>query len=172
MQRMNGLVLCLMVLFLTGCDQESNAAKEEPVSMTPSGGDDRPPLMGEVVINVMDVATDQWGSDAYEIEKDANAPFIEDDTLTLTVSYSGGCASHDFTLVADDGFQEEADSVQLKVSVAHNANGDNCEAYLTEAYDFNLAPIKMLYQKTYGEDAGAIVLVLETDLDLVYKFES
>ncbi len=142
--------------------------KGEPDSMTPSGADDRPPLAGGVVINFMDVALDQWGSDEYEIETGADAPAIEDDRLTLTVSYSGGCASHDFTLVADDEFREEPDSVYLEVFVAHNANGDSCEAYLTEAYDFYLEPIKVLYQKTYGEDTGTVVL--ETDLDLVYQF--
>ncbi len=167
---MSGLVLCLMVLFLIGCDQGSNSAKEEPDSVTPSDMDDRPQLMGEVVINDMNVALDHWGSDTYKIETGADAPVIEDDMLTLTVSYSGGCASHDFTLVADDEFREELDSVYLEVSVAHNANGDSCEAYLTEAYDFDLEPIKMLYQETYEEDTGIIVLVLETDL--VYEFES
>ena len=174
LRRTGGFVLCLMVLFAIGCGQGSDTATEDTVAATPDDVVDPPPYTGEVVINDMGMAVDQWGSDDYEIETgDGQVPVIADDTLTLTVSYGGGCETHDFTLVASDVFMESY-PVQLGVTLAHDANGDTCEAYLTEAYEFDLTPIKTLYQEGYREDAGTIVLRLrdvpEDAPDLIYTF--
>ena len=105
----------------------------------------------------------------YELD----AATIINDRLTITASYRGGCETHQFTLVASAGFLESY-PVQLSVSIAHNANGDLCEGWVTEEYDFDLTPIKMMYQEAYGEDAGTMILRLENapDLDLVYTFAS
>ena len=129
-----------------------------------------PPMKGHVVINDDGTDTaDRWGTDAYELD----AATIINDRLTITASYSGGCETHQFTLVASAGFLESY-PVQLSVSIAHNANGDLCEGWVTEEYDFDLTPIKMMYQDAYGEDAGTTILRLENapDLDLVYTFAS
>ena len=176
LQRISGLALCLMVLFATGCGQGSDAVTEDTVAATPDDVVEPSPFVGAVVVNDMGMAIDQWGDDDYEIATgDGDAPAIEDDTLTLTVSYGGGCEHHDFTLVTSGVFMESY-PVQLGVSLAHDANGDMCEAYLTAAYEFDLTPIKALYQDAYREDAGAIVLRLqdapETIPDLLYTFGS
>ena len=60
--------------------------------------------------------------------------------------------------------------MQLPVSIAHDANGDLCEAYLTESYVFDLGPIKTLYRETYRRESGSIVLLLE-DTEGVYEFD-
>ena len=93
------------------------------------------------------------------------------DTLTVTVSYSGGCEAHQFTLVASNVFMESY-PVQLGASLAHDANGDRCEAWLTEDWDFDLTPIKRMYQDAYRQDVGTIVLRLEhaPGPSLVYEF--
>ena len=44
----------------------------------------------------------EWGTDAYTI----NAATLQDDTLRVNVSYSGGCETHAFTLVAEQRFLE------------------------------------------------------------------
>jgi len=110
---------------------------------------------------------DTWGTDAYTI----NAATLQDDTLTLNVSYSGGCETHAFTLVAEQRFLESF-PVQLRVSLAHNANSDTCEALFTEDYQFDLTPIKEVYQKGYRMDEGTIVLRLKDapPSDLAYTF--
>ena len=54
-------------------------------------------------------------------------PVVVGDTLYVTVSYSGGCAEHTFDL----GARETESTVDLWLT--HDANGDLCEAYLTEA---------------------------------------
>ena len=78
-----------------------------------------------------------------------------DGTLSATVSFSGGCARHRFTLVANRRFTA-SDPVQIDVSLAHEANDDRCEAYLTEMYEFDLVPIEMRYRQVYGRSEGAI----------------
>lgn len=54
-------------------------------------------------------------------------PAVIGDSLYVTVSYGGGCAEHAFVL----GVREEASTVDLWLT--HDAGGDQCEAYLTEA---------------------------------------
>jgi hypothetical protein len=109
----------------------------------------------------------EWGTDEYVI----NAATLQGDTLTVNVSYSGGCETHEVTLVAEERFLESF-PVQLRVSLAHNANGDTCEAWITEDYHFDLTPIKEVYQKGYQTDTGEIVLQLKDapPSDLFYDF--
>ena len=116
---------------------------------------------------VFGATADAWGTDAYTI----NAATLQDDTLTLNVSYGGGCETHAFTLVAEERFLESF-PVQLHVSLAHNANDDACETSLTEEYHFDLTPIKEAYQKGYQTDEGTIVLRLKDapPSDLFYDF--
>lgn len=35
-------------------------------------------------------------------------------------------------------------------------NDDRCEAYLTETYEFDLAPVGMYYRQVYGHSEGVI----------------
>ncbi len=120
-----------------------------------------------VIVDAGTDATDKWGKDAFELNEAA----ITADTLAVKVSYSGGCRDHQFTLVASGAFME-SDPVQLNVALAHNANDDPCEAWITEGYLFDLAPIKALYQKAYRQDSGTIVLQLKDAPagSLVYEF--
>ena len=100
-----------------------------------------------------------------------NAATVEDGTLRVNVSYSGGCETHQFTLVAEERFMESF-PVQLRVSLAHNAKGDTCQEPLTEVYLFDLTPIKEMYQKGYQTDTGTIVLRLKgaPPSELAYEF--
>lgn len=120
-----------------------------------------------VIVDVGTDATDKWGKDVFELNEAA----ITGDKLAVKVSYSGGCRDHMFTLVASGAFME-SDPVQLDVALAHNANDDSCEAWITEGYLFDLAPIKALYQKSYRQDSGTIVLQLKDAPAgaLVYEF--
>lgn len=120
---------------------------------------------GKVVIAS---AADEWGTDAYTI----NAATVKDETLTVNVSYSGGHReTHAFTLVAEPMFMESF-PVQLRVSLAHNANGDTGTDAITEDYHFDLTSIKAVYQKGYQKDEGTIVLRLKDAPpgDLFYDF--
>ena len=170
-QRISRFILCLLLLSATACGQGPDDNPDGKISsMTPADTDDRP-LDGLVDIDDdVDTATALRESDPYELDLDIDgdhAPAIENDTLILTISYSGGCASHDFTLVTNGRFME-SDPVQLVVALTHNANDDTCEAYPTERYSFDLEPIKTRYQEAYGTDEGSITLHLR---HLLYPLE-
>ena len=78
---------------------------------------------------------------------------IEDDIVTVEFEFSGGCGSHRFTLFADEVFME-SDPVQLSYVIAHDAN-DMCEGIITLEKEFDLLPIKEIFQRTYPQSTGA-----------------
>ncbi len=123
--------------------------------------------IAKIGTTVIAATPETYGTDAYVI----NAATIETDTLRINVSYTGGCETHAFTLVAVPMFLESL-PVQLRVSLAHNANGDTCEASITEAYIFDLTPLKEVYQKGYRTDNGTIILHLRDapPSSLIYEF--
>jgi hypothetical protein len=154
-------ILCLLLLPVAACGEGPDNNPDGKISsMTPTDTDNRP-FEGLVNINPdVDTAIALRESDPYELEIDGNhKPVIENDTLTLTISYSGGCEMHDFTFVTDGSFME-SDPVQLVVALTHNDNDDTCEAYPTDRYVFDLTPIKTRYQEAYGTDEGSITLHL------------
>ncbi len=164
-----GLFVLLTLGLTIGCQQMQNQMKGDPNNTSVSVSiDDVDPTdliyTGEVFIGD---AGNRFGTDEFAL----NSATITDDMLTVSVSYSGGCEEHQFTLVASDSFLESF-PVQLHVYLAHNANGDNCEAYPTESYQFDLTPIKTMYQEGYQQEAGTIVLHLKDapDGELIYEF--
>lgn len=181
-QRISSFILCLLLLSATACGEgPDDNTNGKTSNMTPAAPDDRRPFDGLVDIDHdVDIATALRESDVYELKIDGDdAPVIENDTLTLTISYGGGCKKHYFTLVRDGSFMG-SDPVRLVVALTHDDNGDTCEAYPTGHYVFDLTPIKTLYWEDGGTDE-AITLRLwhlghpsgSVDagfLDLVYTF--
>ncbi len=63
---------------------------------------------------------------------------IVDSTLYIGVGYSGGCKSHQFELV----WPEVINAIfppDFSVILLHDANGDQCEAFLQELIEFDLS---------------------------------
>ena len=175
-RRARSLAPCIVVLIAACGAQEPDAVRDGSVAIARGNADDSTvPNRGAVIVNETDLQIDHWGKDLFELHTENNAPEISDDTLTATVSFSGGCAPHRFTLVANRLFTA-SDPVQIDVSIAHEANDDRCEAYLTETYEFDLAPIEMHYQQAYRRSEGAIRIRLlgpepsGMSTDLTYTF--
>ena len=149
----------LTLLFAIGCDRMETRI----IDKTDAAGN-----IGPVVFSS---TPDAWGTDAYTI----NTASLQGDTLTVNVSYSGGCEMHEVTLVAEERFLESS-PVQLRISLAHNANGDACDAWITEDYHFDLTPLKEVYQKAYRTETGTIALFWtdrsteEPPFDVYYEF--
>ena len=147
------IFICSLTFFITlfaiGCDRMDN---QVPIDQTDEVSEDD---TGEISATVTALNSEAWGTDEYVI----NAATIEADTLHVNVSYTGGCETHEFTLVVAPFFLESF-PVQQRMSLAHNANGDTCEAAITEDHQFDLTPIKEAYQKGYRKDQGTIVLRL------------
>ncbi len=163
-----GFALSLTILFVIGCQQVRNQVTGKPDDTSVSvSSDDVEPDTPNTGIVVLTDAVEEWGVDKYVL----NSATIIDHRLELNVSYSGGCEKHQFTLLSTGVFLESF-PVQLKVDLAHNANNDSCEAWLTDDYYFDLSVIKMLYQAAYQQEAGSIILLLEDTPNgqLVYEF--
>ena len=108
-----------------------------------------------------------WGDDPYVV----NSAALDGDRLTIEVSFAGGCRNHAFTLVISKSFRE-SDPVQLPALLAHEGNGDSCEAWLTETHVFDLSLIRTRYRQFYGPGPGRVVLHIEgvSGEHLVYEF--
>lgn len=158
-----GFVLSLLIPFAIGCQQDFN--KDVTALHSVDGvAIEEEPYIGDLIIAGAD---EKFTSDSFVL----NNAVITDDALIISVSYSGGCKDHQFTLVVSEAFLESS-PVQLSAYVAHDADGDPCEAWPTEAYYFDLAPVKTLYQNAYRQKAGTIVLRLKDapNGELIYKF--
>lgn len=109
-----------------------------------------------------------WAEDPFE----ANSAAVKGHRLTIEVSYGGGCRTHDFTLVISESFQE-SDPVQLSAMLAHDADGDPCQAWLTESLVFDLRLIRERYIQAYGPGPGTVVLNIKgvSEDSLVYEFD-
>jgi hypothetical protein len=75
---------------------------------------------------------------------------IVEDTITLTISYSGGCEKHYFSLFMSPAAFLESYPVQANLYLRHNGNSDACEAEINQTISFNLQPIAALYKSLYG----------------------
>ena len=118
--------------------------------------------------NVVLAGSGDWGNDPYM----ANRASIDGDRLTIEVSFAGGCRTHAFTLVTAASFME-SDPVQLSAVLAHDADGDPCQAWLTESHVFDLTLVRTRYQQFYGPGPGKVVLQIDgvPGEDLVYEFD-
>ena len=131
-----------------------------------SGCGESPAAPGAPESNVVIDDGRDWADDPYVL----NSAAIDGHRLIIEVSYGGGCQRHDFTLVLSTTFLE-SDPVQLPAALAHDANGDACEAWLTESLDFDLALVRTHYQQAYGP-SGRVVLQIPgvPGRSLLYEF--
>ncbi|NQV71590.1 hypothetical protein HQ496_00605 [bacterium] len=79
---------------------------------------------------------------------DLNSAQFSGDKLSLSVSYSGGCSEHSFTLYSS--------SVNIQIYppvvttwLVHDGNGDLCEAYLTETIEFDVKDLIADYSSLF-----------------------
>lgn len=170
------IVLFCFGLAACGSGEGGSKGFDEPdVYAAPDVPEPDEPVPGEVAVcglssgcDISDVSyiREVWGKDHYVL----NEVTVNGDTLALNVSYGGGCELHEFTLVISGSFVD-AEPVELRVVLAHNANNDSCEAFLTEEYTFDLDVIKTRYQDKYQQNDGTVVLLLD-DRRIHYEFDS
>ena len=158
-------VTLLVLLAPAGCGKTRTPGGPTPVSVgSPDGIAPAPSQAGRVVVAGADA---MLGDDDYVL----NSATITGDTLTVSVSYSGGCRTHVFTLVIAASFVDSS-PVRLPAVLRHDANGDTCEAFPTESYTFDLALVRARYRAVYGPGAGSVALQLNgvPEDALVYEF--
>ena len=141
------------------------ASQDDPIAVSSEDGDSEETRPWGQVVTEPDAASGLKADD-FEL----NAAALAGDTLAVTVSYGGGCEEHLFTLDASGAFLE-SDPVQLALSLAHDANNDSCERWVTQEYLFDLSPLSARYEEEYQQASGAIVLRLDAvSDDLLYEF--
>ncbi len=69
-----------------------------------------------------------------------NGVDVNGDTVEISVSYSGGCEKHDFEVIWD-GTIGMGNPPVMNLILIHHANGDVCEAWITESLFFSLAAL-------------------------------
>lgn len=86
---------------------------------------------------------------------------IDDDILTLSVAYSGGCKTHYFFAFVD-GEIMESNPPQANLYLHHFGNDDLCEAYLHQELRFDLKPLAEYFQSMYPDDRDLIIRINES----------
>ena len=154
-----------VLLTQAGCGEPRTPGGPSAVSVgRPDGSAPAPSQAGRVVVAG---AATALRDDDYVF----NRATLTGHTLTVSVSYSGGCRTHALTLVIAESFVDSS-PVRLPAVLRHDANGDTCEAFLTESYAFDLALVRARYRAVYGPGAGRVALQLDgvSEDGLVYEF--
>jgi len=74
--------------------------------------------------------------------------------LNLSVSYSGGCKTHNFS-VFWNGIFTYSNPLRATILITHDANYDNCESYLTEVLTLDL---KQLFGSAYSDSIEIMIV--------------
>jgi hypothetical protein len=77
---------------------------------------------------------------------------VEGLTLSADVSYGGGCADHRMDLVIWGGWMESY-PVQVNALITHDGANDPCDSVVSETRRFNLYPLAVAYDRSYGAAA-------------------
>ena len=98
-------------------------------------------------------------SDSFDVE----AAELHGDLLKLVVAYGGGCETHRFVVWTDNSFSQSQPPV-IKLFVAHDSNGDTCEALIQRALWIDLLPIKNAFLKANPvQSSGVVSIELENN---------
>jgi hypothetical protein len=87
-----------------------------------------------------------------------NSVALRGKTLTLNISYGGGCEEHGFELFMSPAAFMESFPVQANIYLRHDNNNDFCKAYITEDISFDISPIVDAYLQAYGGRLDPIIL--------------
>lgn len=84
---------------------------------------------------------------------DITSVSIDENIMTLGVSYSGGCEEHEFSLIGSRLISKSLPP-QRGIMLYHNNNGDNCRELKTEELKFDIKALEYKHQEE-------IMLILE-----------
>ncbi len=108
-----------ILLMALGCEEDAPANESLKATLTNSQTDHMADYLESDAFNLYDVR-------------------LEGTLLQLDVGYSGGCEEHDFYLVWPEGIDLPY-PLEFDVYLAHDANGDMCEAYPRETLEIDIA---------------------------------
>jgi len=71
--------------------------------------------------------------------------FIKNDSLIISIAYSGGCEDHDFELYTN-GMMAKSLPPQITLTLVHNSKPDNCRNLIRANQSFGIDTLATLYQ--------------------------
>jgi hypothetical protein len=122
-------ILIAFSLLLVSCEKENEKTPESQtseVNLHKSNSD---------FVNVMSNRSED-NSDPFELI----SIVFENGNVNITVAYSGGCKTHTFTVIWDEVITN-SNPPGINLIITHDANGDACEAYITETLVFPLTTL-------------------------------
>ena len=99
----------------------------------------------------------RWPQDPFSF-LDASTS-IGSDILLVQVRYAGGCNSHEFQVVAWEGWVQ-TQPVQVRAFLTHDSKEDGCGTPITEDRLFDLGPLKRAYREEYGPGAPGVTSLI------------
>lgn len=121
---MKHLILTIITLFLLSCNVQK-----------PNDGDKPEEKPKEIVVDLQFVQPKENAD--FEIS-DAT---IEGDVLTITVTYSGGCETHEFNAYFNQMYMK-SEPPKAGIFIEHKNNNDLCKQLVTERISFSLKNIR------------------------------
>lgn len=129
----------------------STSQPNEPVVLT--HGRDTVRAAAVMSSSVIDLA--RWPRDPLVIR----SAEVRGDSLYIAAEHGGGCNDHRYGLVIGPTWMESI-PVQVDAYVAHEANGDPCDALLRPSFAFSLLPLREAYRHAYRSASGTVTLNL------------
>lgn len=147
------LALTMMVIAACGNKKETTASTVEAATEKPMEQETAFPSI------IVDMKNESTVGDNYSI----NSVEPMGDYLTINVSYSGGCETHDWKLMTNGAMMKSLPP-QMNITLWHDNNGDNCRGLITEDLTFDLTKIQ-------AGESGTIILHLRNhDPKIVYIY--
>ncbi len=85
------------------------------------------------------------------------------DILILDVSYSGGCADHDFELISN-GKYKATYPPELEIKLLHDSHEDSCRGMIDKKLYFNIQPFQ------YTGTTQVLLVLKNTNKTLDYNY--
>ena len=149
------LLSSLALLFVFGCEEYEPLFENHTFSATTDACDS---------IVIVPLHRIDYSTDSFEIT-DAS---ISAHTLTLGVTYGGGCGEVDFSLLVNNSFME-SNPVQVQV-IPVLQDRDNCKSLVTREICFDLTELAELYNAAYQTSSGSILLRVAGHSSVLYTF--
>lgn len=86
---------------------------------------------------------------------------IHQQTLTLTVSYSGGCAEHYFSIFMSPSGFSDSNPKEADLYIRHFVFADPCRMLITRHLTFNLGPVADQYRNLFKSEDTILVNLYE-----------
>ncbi len=150
----SGLVLCALL----GCagPKSSTGAGEEPQPPPPSA---ESPTEAPAATASTPKPLQVTASPAPKDDLILKGVELQGNTLVARVMHSGGCKQHTYELLWNGTFQKSAaGEAQAELVLAHDANGDSCEALLNRTASFDLGPLAQRWREQNKGEHGAVEL--------------